>query len=230
MKYLSQLLSLTIYVLVGCQPAEVASPGELHTKSAVSEVNLEPGQHEKRTMNSGTKEEIQAVLLHPVMWNIYGCTEHGGRGLLGDAYGKDCFALEHDPDRASDRYFLSQYKNDGMNNEDWFGWEAPLLAPCDGIVESMMENGEPNEPGQKLSREELKPAAQVVFTCDTGENVVYAHIRNANVYIEVGDRVKAGAIVAEVGNNGVSRSPHVHIGAWREETPLQIRFDLRLLN
>ena len=127
-----------------------------------------------------------------------------------------------------ERSFLSLYKGDGLNNEDWFGWEAPLLAPCDGVVNEVTTNPVTNEPGQQLIRGEIQPAAHITFTCEDNVNVIYAHIRNP--YVEEGDEVKAGALVAEVGNNGMSRSPHVHIGAWKDEAPLQIRFDLRLLH
>jgi hypothetical protein len=38
--------------------------------------------------------------------------------------------------------------------------------------------------------------------------------------------IEGGEMVARIGNNGMARHPHVHIGAWRAETPLQVRFDL----
>ena len=57
--------------------------------------------------------------------------------------------------------------------------------------------------------------------------VVYAHVRD--VVVSIGDPVKAGDVVAKVGNNGYSRHPHIHIGAWKGDTPLQIRFDLNVM-
>ena len=39
----------------------------------------------------------------------------------------------------------------------------------------------------------------------------------------------SGQVVAKVGNNGYSRHPHIHIGAWKGNEPLQIRFDLRAM-
>ena len=47
--------------------------------------------------------------------------------------------------------------------------------------------------------------------------------------VKEGDTVKAGDIVAKVGNNGFSRNPHIHVGAWKGNTPLQIRFDLKTM-
>ena len=173
-------------------------------------------------------EELESVLLHPVMWHVYTCTEHGNGLALGDSYGKDCMAMQVEPAHRKGRMFFSLFKDDGLKNEDWYGWEAPVLAPCDGLVESININVVTNEPGVAPDREKLEYASHIIFKCDNGVMVSYAHIRNQSV--EVGDRVEAGTMIAEVGNNGVSRAPHLHIGAWRDETPLQIRFDLRLLH
>jgi len=58
-------------------------------------------------------------------------------------------------------------------------------------------------------------------------NVLYAHI--ADVRVKEGDSVKAGQPIAKVGNNGFGRAPHIHIGAFKGEMPLQIRWDLRAM-
>jgi hypothetical protein len=36
-------------------------------------------------------------------------------------------------------------------------------------------------------------------------------------------RASDGQPVAKIGNNGMSRHRHVHIGAWKDDTPYQIR-------
>lgn len=50
--------------------------------------------------------------------------------------------------------------------------------------------------------------------------------RVANIRVKAGDQVTAGQPMAKVGNNGMSRHPHIHIGAWKGEEAMQIRFDL----
>ena len=64
--------------------------------------------------------------------------------------------------------------------------------------------------------------------------VGYAHVRE--IEVEEGDTVGRGDVVGKVGNNGTSRAPHVHIGAWAgepdllgaesEAEPLQVQVDL----
>ena len=39
-----------------------------------------------------------------------------------------------------------------------------------------------------------------------------------------GDTVEEGEVVGLVGNNGKSRLPHVHLGAWVGSRPYQVRF------
>lgn len=174
-------------------------------------------------------EPIEAVVLHPIMNDIFMCSEHAAGELsnLGDEFGKDCLVVGMVPGPASEQRFPGLFRGDGVQNEDWFGWEAAVLAPCDGSVTSTSENPATNRPGEFPDRDEVQPASEIRFACSGGVNVVYAHVRN--IRVSPGDPVSGGDVVAAVGNNAVSKAPHVHIGAWKDETPLQIRFDLRAL-
>ena len=67
------------------------------------------------------------------------------------------------------------------------------------------------------------PASSIAFLRTDGTHILIAHIQNPRV--AEGDIVVAGQTVASVGNNGYSRLPHLHIGAWLGEDALQIRFD-----
>ena len=64
----------------------------------------------------------------------------------------------------------------------------------------------------------------IFFEKENGLKLIYAHVQN--IMVEKGDHVEAGEVVAKVGNNGNSRAPHVHVGAWKNKTPLQIQVDL----
>ena len=48
---------------------------------------------------------------------------------------------------------------------------------------------------------------------DHGDGVysAYAHLRRRSLRVAVGDRVRAGQQLAEVGNSGNSSEPHLHI-------------------
>lgn len=110
---------------------------------------------------------------------------------------------------------------DGESNENWYGWRAPVLAPFEATVTRVEQPSAVNEPG--TMNREAQPGL-IFFESDDGITVLYAHVRE--IQVEEGDAVAAGDQVALVGNNGNSRAPHVHVGAWKGETPLQIQVDL----
>jgi hypothetical protein len=113
---------------------------------------------------------------------------------------------------------------EGLENEDWFGWGEDVLAPCDCEVVGIRTNPESNRPGV-LGK---PPASSITFRREDDVHILYAHISSPSV--AEGDLVAAGDVVAKVGNNGYSRQPHLHVGAWRGETALQLRFDQTRMN
>lgn len=165
-------------------------------------------------------EPAEVVLAHPIYAEYFACGEHAAGQLkgLGDELGTDCtiqrFVLFDDK-----RLFAAAYRADGSRNEDWFGWLQPVLSPADAVVEKIDINPVTNTPG-RLGK---PPASSIQLLRDDGVRFVLAHVRDVSV--EEGVRVTAGQPIAKVGNNGFGRAPHIHMGAWRDDTPLQIRFD-----
>lgn len=167
---------------------------------------------------------IEAVTIHRPYTGFFSCSEHyaGELPYLGDNLGSDCTVISAlAPGEDEDGWFARPYRTDGKRNEDWYGWGVPVLAPFDGKIEEVHVNPLTNTPGTINP----KPASRIVFSRDDGTRVLYAHL--ADIRVHKGDEVRAGQPVAKVGNNGYARAPHIHIGAWRGKTPLQIRFDLR---
>ena len=161
----------------------------------------------------------EVAIAHPPVDAFYSCSEHfaGQFSSLGDALGTDCT-----PQRLTEvdgRLWSRAYANDGASNEDWYGWSMELLSPCDCEVVEVFENNVQNTPGVMGKGR----AASVDFKRSDGVHFTYAHVRN--VLVSVGDKVVSGQPVAMIGNNGYSRSPHVHVAAWHGKTPLQIRWD-----
>lgn len=165
---------------------------------------------------------IETITIHPPFAADYACSEHweGQLQYAGDALGTDCFvtALVDTPDGGA---FSRAFRTDGLANEDWLGWGEPVLAPIDGKIAKIVVNETVNAPGQLGE----PPATFVVFERADGAKVLIAHV--AKITVKEGNTIKAGQPFAVVGNNGYARNPHVHIGAWDAEGPLQIRHDLR---
>jgi hypothetical protein len=167
----------------------------------------------------------QTVLIHPVidasgdgmtLWT----REHTYRPSLGlgDQLARD-FTLARVGDDGLPRTYRPG--TDGARNEDWFGWRGDVLAPFDGTVTRTQTPSSTNAPG--TMNREARPGG-IFFENDKGVTVLYGHVRE--IEVKEGQRVEAGDVVAKVGNNANSRAPHIHVGAWVDETPLQIQIDL----
>lgn len=180
-----------------------------------------PSHAEQATSSTPTK--IQQVLAHPLFEDPYMCSEHaeGELPYPGDDLGQDCMVAAFDDDQ--DLRFLRLYRTDGSTNQDWYGWNRPVHAPCDCTVLKVHVNPLTNKPGQP----DKSRATGVILKAADGTMFAVAHLQA--LLVEEGARVKAGEQIGLVGNNGYARAPHVHIGAWRGEQPLQVRWDQRAM-
>ena len=158
--------------------------------------------------------------IHAIHKETFACTEHwdGQFKYKGDALGTDCvIGGGYEDDK---RLFQRSFIKNGFENEDWFGFKKNVLAPCDCTVTKIHLNPITNQPGVMTPGR----ASSITFKTKNGLSVMLAHVREIDV--KEGELVKRGAVVAKVGNNGYSRNPHIHIGAWNKEgKPIQIQFD-----
>lgn len=160
------------------------------------------------------------ALARPIFGSYYMCGEHrnGELSHLGDALGSDCIVQQLE--NIGGREFARSYRGTGERNEDWYGWHQNVFSPCDCEVVKVTENATTNLPGT-LGQ---PPATFVVLKRPDGVHFLIAHLDL--VAVETGDSLTAGQRIGVVGNNGYGRTPHIHIGAWIGDTPLQVRFDL----
>ncbi len=94
-------------------------------------------------------------------------------------------------------------------NEDYHIWGLPILAPADGVVVEAQDGNADNTPG------EMNPANpagnQVTLEVAEGEYVLFGHIQEGTVAVDVDDVVVAGQQLGLVGNSGNSSEAHLHI-------------------
>ncbi len=117
------------------------------------------------------------------------------------------------------RSWLRSHKGNGHQNEDWFGFSQDVLSPVSGTVKLVRVNDVLNQPG--IMGKGF--AIFVLIEREDGLSVLVAHLKD--LLVEVDSQVKAGQVLGKVGNNGQSRHPHIHIGAYHGKEALQIRFD-----
>lgn len=165
-------------------------------------------------------QTIDAVVAHPPFRAPYSCSEHALGELkgLGDELGQDCVIFS--VVAMNGRLWPREYRNLGRENTDWYGWNQPVLSPCACQVVAITTNPVTNQPGI-IGK---PPATYISLRRDDGVHFLLAHVQELSV--DPNEWVTYGQPIARVGNNGYSRSPHVHIGAWKDNAPLQIRWDL----
>jgi len=162
---------------------------------------------------------VASVLAHPLYRRSFMCSEHpaGQLSILGDDLGQDCLVVEFVT--RDERTWAMPYRDDGASNEDWFGWGEAVHSPCDCEVVQIKQNPVVNQPGRMGNSR----AAGITLKTADGIHFVLGHLGSFSV--EVGQSVAYGQAIGTVGNNGFSRSPHIHVGAWKGREGLQIRWD-----
>lgn len=167
--------------------------------------------------------EPPVAFAHPIFAQPFSCIEHWAGNLrgLGDSLGTDCGVVELV--ESDGRKWLRSYRSDGLSNQDWFTWQKEVLSPCDCLVVRVREVQTVNAPGVPGQ----PPASYTELRQTDGTHFVLAHL--VDFRVKEGQTVERGQVLGLAGNNGYSRNPHVHLGAWRHDVPLQIRFDLQAM-
>jgi len=107
----------------------------------------------------------------------------------------------------SDQYFAYDFLRIGGAS-----WEAPILAPCDGMIVHV-ENRQEDAPADQARRNLARPFGNYVSIETPQGYVLLAHLRQGSVTVRVGDTVRAGHEIGRCGNSGNTRGAHLHIHA-----------------
>jgi hypothetical protein len=99
---------------------------------------------------------------------------------------------------------------------------TPVLAVADGVVVAVrtdMPDQVPLRPGPATSAHDA-PGNRIVLAIGGGRYVMYGHLRPGSFQVSVGDRVRRGQPLAQVGNSGNSDLPHLHLHVMASPSPL----------
>lgn len=161
---------------------------------------------------------MEQIQVYPIFDRFCDYNDHydGELPELGDALGRDCMIAAFLPEKMD---FARHYLGDGSRNEDWFSFNAKVYAPVSGTISDIRINPVTNEPGH------MNPSPASCISIDAGDGLTVLLVHIQFPVVSVGDRVTEGQYLAHVGNNGYSRNPHIHIGAYRNGSPVAVSFD-----
>jgi hypothetical protein len=93
---------------------------------------------------------------------------------------------------------------------DFFGWEADVLAPADGVVVAVEDQWPDTTLG---NRDPLHPAGNHVIVQQDDTFYWLAHLQRGSVTVRVADQVRQAQPLGRCGNSGNSDFPHLHFHA-----------------
>ncbi len=133
------------------------------------------------------------------------------------------------------------YRGDGSKFADYYGYGAAVLAAADGKViiavnDVPEDTGVLKRPGEtdeaygarlQQSQGELLAKGEAALAGDyvmidhgNGEYSLYAHMKPGSLKVKVGDVVKSGQPIGQLGSSGNSTEPHLHFQVCDAPRPL----------
>ncbi|MGH7571356.1 MAG: M23 family metallopeptidase [Gemmatimonadota bacterium] len=112
-------------------------------------------------------------------------------------------------------------RGDASRVATWHGYGAEVLAVADATVVAMRDSIDESPTLSNVAHGLEKGSGNYV-TLDLGDGryVSYEHLKPRSVRIDVGDRVREGEVIAQVGYTGDSTGPHLHMHVSDGATPL----------
>jgi hypothetical protein len=104
------------------------------------------------------------------------------------------------------------FDGDPFKNESFFGYGQPVLSATDGVVvhaEDGFPNQIPNKP-EPVKQAKAAYGNNVIVAIGGGKYAIYCPLKPGSVAVKVGEHVRAGRQLAELGNSGNTTAPHLH--------------------
>jgi murein DD-endopeptidase MepM/ murein hydrolase activator NlpD len=190
--------------------------------------SIKPEDNPAPTRFADYKDKSAFILPVGGSWTVY----QGGPSV-GDNY----HAATYDQHFS---YDLSQLKDgalnsgDGSKDTDYYSFGQPVLAPAAGKIISADDSYADNAPG-KGSDSDPAQGNSIVIDHGNGEFSMLAHLKSGSIKVKVGDTVKAGDVIAQVGQSGNAPVPHLHYhlqntAIWQKGEGLPLQFQHALVN
>lgn len=99
-------------------------------------------------------------------------------------------------------------------NANFYGYGAEVLAVGDGRIvdrkDGIADNAGLNQKRATPMTLETIPGNALILDLGHGRYAVYVHLQPGSLKVQIGDKVRAGDVLARLGNSGNSDAPHLH--------------------
>jgi hypothetical protein len=105
------------------------------------------------------------------------------------------------------------YRHDPKDNEQFYGFAATVIAPGAGKIVDLHDGEKDNlqfDPNELRTRETAYGGNFIIIDHENGEFSWLGHLKQGSVRVAIGQRVKQGEAVGQVGASGSSLFPHLH--------------------
>ncbi len=113
---------------------------------------------------------------------------------------------------AWDFVVLDEYKKlcrgSGSENEDYYSFGLPILAPAEGTVVKVTNLIPDNTP--PTANWEQSWGNYVIIDHGSNEFSEISHFKQHSIVVREGDKVVRGQLLGHCGNSGLSMAPHIH--------------------
>jgi murein DD-endopeptidase MepM/ murein hydrolase activator NlpD len=112
--------------------------------------------------------------------------------------------------------------NGGKYNSDYNDYGENIVGVADGEVVAVMDfiPDNPN-PLYRKSNWEIDSICGNYIALNIGDNLIalYAHIKPNSIRVKVGDVIKKGTVIGQIGNSGKSSGAHLHFQISKFKVP-----------
>jgi murein DD-endopeptidase MepM/ murein hydrolase activator NlpD len=107
-------------------------------------------------------------------------------------------------------------------NTDYPTYGQRAIAVADATVVSVLDGLPERKAGALPSDTTLQNATgnHVILDLGAGRYAFYAHLQPGSIRVKVGNRVKRGQVLAQLGNSGNTTGPHLHFHVMDGISPL----------
>lgn len=187
-------------IVLAMSVTQIASAlaGRMPVPGTVADVALPFAEGIFLVVNGGSDERVNAHL------KVLSADVPRYRAWRGQAYGVDLIRV--------DSFGLRAGGLQPEHADAYRGFGTAVHAPCPGTV-LRVEDGLPDNAVPQTDRMHMA-GNHVIIRCEPFD-LVLAHLRRGSVEVSVGDRVRTGQRIGELGNSGNSDEPHLHVHAQR---------------